>query len=74
MSKIRIAVLTAEQDKRYGQLFEIAANAEISAFLQDECGPAAESIDERRIDEAAWRGLVEEWPELAAYDGAARNA
>lgn len=60
--------LTPEQKKRYEQLFEIAANGEISAFVNDECG--ADDIDERRIDAAAWAGLVEEWPELEAYDGA----
>lgn len=65
MSRIR---LTPEQARRYEQLFEIAANGEISAFVNDECG--ADDIDENRIDEEAWRGLVEEWPDLAAYDGA----
>lgn len=51
------AILTQEQDKRYGQLFEIAMNGDAEG-------------DEDRADGDAWEGLCEEWPELRQFDGA----
>lgn len=51
----RLATLTPTQDKRYGQLFEIAMGMG--------CGQS-------RADREAWRGICEEWPTLNRYDGA----
>lgn len=56
------AKLTPEQNARYGQLFQIAANSLPEDTPDDEVNEYA--------DREAWAGLVEEWPELAAYEGA----
>lgn len=50
----RLAVLTPEQEKRWTQLFD-------TAVMNGESDESA--------DESAWQGLVEEWPELAQFDG-----
>jgi len=49
-----LVTLTPEQDKRYEQLFALAASGGLS---------------DAEADEEAWAGLCEEWPELAAFDG-----
>lgn len=59
------AILNVEQDARYGQLFAIALDE-----LESRCGNDDEETIELAADAEAWRGLVEEWPELAKYDGA----
>jgi hypothetical protein len=57
------ARLTRQQKHRYEQLFAIAADElDGSNFAETEVS--------ERADEEAWRGLIEEWPELAIYTGA----
>jgi hypothetical protein len=58
-----LAILTVEQDARYGQLFELAANE------LDEDALGEDKVNEL-ADADAWQGLCEEWPELAKFDGA----
>ena len=51
----RLATLTVEQDKRYGQLFEITVGR---------------GMTQKQADREAWRGLCEEWRELKTCNGA----
>jgi hypothetical protein len=48
--------LTPAQQRRYEQLFAIAASEP--------------DTTDSSADEQAWQGLIEEWPELANYEGA----
>ena len=50
-----LAALSPEQDYRFGQLFGWACE---------------EGMDDDAACSEAWRGICEEWPELAKYDGA----
>jgi hypothetical protein len=50
----RLATLTPEQDKIWQSLFAIAAN---------------DGATDEQADRSAWEGLVEQFPELAQYDG-----
>lgn len=62
------ARLTPEQDRRYGQLFAIAADEHKYDF--DDATTATGEEASARADAEAWAGLIEEWPGLAAFDGA----
>jgi hypothetical protein len=51
----KLAELTQEQDARWGKLMELALG---QGMTDEEAG------------ENAWRGMCEEWPELAQFEGA----
>ena len=50
----KLVTLTPEQDRIWQSLFAISAN---------------NGADDEEADREAWEGLVEQFPELAQYDG-----